>query len=65
MELFWKELAAAGIRKGVAIGRQIPDDTASVSNDDVHALAVEYPDKIIPFGSLECIPGHSGGHGRA
>ena len=53
MELFWKELAAAGIRKGVAIGRQIPDDTASVSNDDVHALAVEYPDKIIPFGSLD------------
>ena len=50
---YWKELAAAGIRKGVAIGRQIPDDTASVSNDDVHALAVEYPDKIIPFGSLD------------
>ena len=53
MELFWQEADRAGIGKGVAIGRQVPDDTASVANDDIHALAMEYPDRIIPFGSLD------------
>ena len=59
MDLFWQEAEAAGIRKGVAIGRQVPDDMASVSNDDVHALATEYPDRIIPFGSLDVSRGIS------
>ena len=59
MDLFWKEMDKADIKKGVAIGRQVPDDTASVSNDDIHALAMEFPDKIIPFGSLDVSRGIS------
>lgn len=53
LDQFWKEMEAAGIARGVIIGRQVPDDTASVSNDDIHDMALEFPDKIIPFGSLD------------
>lgn len=59
IDLFWDEMAEAGIFRGVVIGRQIPDDTASVSNDDIHDMALEYPDKIIPFGSLDISRGVS------
>lgn len=53
MELFWQEMEAAGIAAGCAIGRQAPDDTVSVRNEDIFQLAREHPDKIIPFGSLD------------
>lgn len=57
--MFWREMEEAGIAAGVLIGRQVPDDTASVSNDDIHDMAVEFPDKIIPFGSLDASRGVS------
>lgn len=53
MDLFWKEMEEAGICGGVVIGRQVPNDAASISNDDIHDMALEYPDRIIPFGSLD------------
>lgn len=53
LDLFWREMDEAGIAAGVVIGRQVPDDTASVSNDDIHDMAREFPDRIIPFGSLD------------
>ncbi|MBO4335352.1 MAG: amidohydrolase, partial [Desulfovibrio sp.] len=36
LDLFWQEMDEAGISAGVIIGRQVPDDTASVPNDDIH-----------------------------
>ena len=61
LDLFWEEMEEAGIASGVVIGRQVPDDTASVSNDDIRDLAVEFPDKIVPFGSLDISRGVSAG----
>ena len=49
----------AGISKGVVIGRQVPNDAASVPNDDVLDMARKFPDKIIPFGSLDITRGVS------
>lgn len=59
LSLFWKEMEEAGIARGVIMGRQVPDDTASVSNDDIHDMALEFPDKVIPFGSLDVSQGIS------
>ena len=59
LDLFWREMEDAGISGGVIIGRQVPDDTASVSNDDINDMAREFPDKIIPFGSLDISRGIS------
>ena len=53
LDLFWKEMDEAGISAGVIIGRQVPDDTASVPNDDINDMARAFPDRIIPFGSLD------------
>lgn len=59
LDLFWQEMKDAGISKGVVIGRQVPNDAASVPNDDVLDMAREFPDKIIPFGSLDITRGVS------
>ena len=59
LDLFWKEMEDAGISRGVVIGRQVPNDAASVPNDDVLDMAREFPDKIIPFGSLDITRGVS------
>ncbi len=59
LDLFWKEMDEAGISSGVIIGRQLPDDSVSVSNDDILEMAREYPEKIIPFGSLDITRGVS------
>ena len=59
LDLFWKEMEDAGISKGVVIGRQVPNDAASVPNDDVLDMTREFPDKIIPFGSLDITRGVS------
>lgn len=32
LDLFWKEMEEAGISGGVIIGRQVPNDAASVPN---------------------------------
>lgn len=53
LDLFWKEQDAAGITKGIAMGRLVPDDLSSVTNDDIHALAKAYPDRVVPFGGLD------------
>lgn len=53
MDLFWEEMAEAGICGGVVIGRQIPDDSASVPNSDILELAEISAGKIVPFGSLD------------
>lgn len=59
LELFWKEMEEAGICRGIAMGRQVPNDAVSVSNDDILEMAREFPDKIIPFGSLDITRGIS------
>jgi len=59
LDLFWKEMEEAGISGGVIIGRQVPNDAASVPNDDILDMAREYPGKIIPFGSLDITRGVS------
>ena len=59
LDLFWKEMEDAGISGGVIIGRQVPNDAASVPNDDILDMAREYPGKIIPFGSVDVTRGVS------
>lgn len=57
MDLFWEEMKGAGICGGVVIGRQIPDDSASVPNSDILELAKASAGKIVPFGSLDISKG--------
>lgn len=59
LELFWEEMSEAGIGKGVIMGRQVPDDGMSVANGDILALAKAYPEKLVPFGSLDISMGVS------
>ena len=59
LDLFWKEMDEAGISGGVVIGRQMPDDSASVPNDDIIGMAREFPDKIVAFGGLDVSRGVS------
>lgn len=59
MELFWAEMEEAGICGGVVIGRQVPDDSASVSNRDVAELAEKSGGRLVPFGSLDISRGVS------
>lgn len=53
MDLFLEEMEEAGICGGVVIGRQVPDDSASVANEEITQLSRDYPGKFIPFGSLD------------
>lgn len=59
LDKFWREMDDAGISMAVAIGRKVPDDSVSVANESVAALAREYPQKIVGFGSLDISRGVS------
>lgn len=54
MDLFFKEMDAAGITKGCIYGRQSSGASmrGSVKNEDVKELCNKYPDKFIGFGMV-------------
>lgn len=52
MALFMEEMQEAGIGKGVVMARAASNWAASVPNEDVRSLALEYPDTFIPFGGV-------------
>lgn len=60
MDLFLQEMHEAGITAGVVMGRQVANDMASASNDDIRELASAYPDTFIPFASINTGLGVSG-----
>lgn len=59
LDLFWKEMEEAGISAGVIMGRRLPDDAASVDNSDILEMAREFPEKVVPFGSVDISGGIS------
>lgn len=53
MELFFKEMAEAGITRAVVLPRNSTTIWGGVSNDVVMACVNEYPDKLIGFGAID------------
>lgn len=52
-DAFLKEMESAGIGAGVVMGRRVPDDAVSVSNDDILELGRLFPDTFVPFVGLD------------
>ena len=55
--LFLEEMKDAGVDKGVVMARATSSFAASVPNDDVLALAQEYPGTFFPFGAVDVSAG--------
>lgn len=55
--LFLEEMKEAGVDKGVVMARATSSFAASVPNDDVLALAQEYPGIFFPFGAVDVSAG--------
>lgn len=53
METFLAEMAAAGIGWAVVPGTKARPTYGSVSNDDVHRLTREYPDRFVPLAGID------------
>lgn len=53
MDLFFEEMRAAGIERGVIMPRATASAQETVSNVCVQALATAYPEIFVPFGGID------------
>ena len=52
IDLLLEEMGAAGIARGVVVGRNSPT-LGVIPNDDVVAMCARYPDRFVPVGSID------------
>jgi predicted TIM-barrel fold metal-dependent hydrolase len=52
IDLLLEEMDAAGIARGVVVGRNSPT-LGVIPNDDVVAMCARYPDRFVPVGSID------------